>query len=176
MIGPVLDGISERSDLETVARMIRDPVGVVPGTLMPPQRLPEREVRRLAAYLMSLPRLPATGSAEAAPVLPAGAEVDGAALYARHCAACHGEGGRGDGWNADHLDVVPTAHADATAMSARPDDTLYDGIAAGGFVLKRSPLMPAFGELLAPGQIRALLAHIRTLCSCEQPAGAGSGR
>ena len=44
-----------------------------------------------------------------------------------------------------------------------------DGISAGGFVLDRSNLMPAFGELLSPAQIRALVAHIRTLCACEGP-------
>jgi mono/diheme cytochrome c family protein len=176
LIGPVLDGMADRAEPEYVASMIRNPATTVPGTLMPRQPMPEREVRRLAAYLMSLPPVQATGTAQAAVALPPGAELDGAALYARHCAACHGDGGRGDGWNVPNLGVVPAVHADPEAMGARPDDTLYDGIAAGGFVLDRSPLMPAFGELLTPEQIRALVAHIRTLCACEQPAWAGAGR
>ena len=60
-------------------------------------------------------------------------------------------------------------------MAKRPDDTLYDGIAAGGFILDKSPLMPGFGDMLEPEQIRALVLHIRTLCECEQPAWAREG-
>ena len=40
--------------------------------------------------------------------------------------------GRGDGPNARDLPVRPTAHANATAMSARSDDVLFDTIAGGG--------------------------------------------
>ena len=61
-------------------------------------------------------------------------------------------------------------------MSERPDDTLYDGIAGGGYILDKSPLMPAFSQLLSREQIRALVGHIRTLCACEQPAWARSGQ
>lgn len=105
-----------------------------------------------------------------------GDEEAGAALYARHCVACHGQTGQGDGWNAPNLPVTPTAHGDDELMGLRADDTLYDAIAGGGYVLDRSPLMPAFGQMLTPPQIRALVAHIRTLCACEEPAWARGGR
>lgn len=179
VIGPILDGIRDRAEFEYVLRMIQEPGSTVPGTLMPRQRMPDREARRLAAYVMSLPANPSPtiASDPRAPVaLPPGGEEDGPALYARHCAACHGDSGHGDGWNAANLGVTPTVHADAEAMSKRPDDTLYDGIAAGGFILDKSPLMPAFGELLEPPQIRALVSHIRSLCACEQPVWAREGR
>jgi mono/diheme cytochrome c family protein len=55
-------------------------------------------------------------------------------------------------------------------MSARPDDSLFDTIAAGGAVMNRSPRMPAFGATLTPAEIRALVRHIRSLCRCEGPA------
>lgn len=178
MIGPPLDGIRDRADYAHVLRMITDPAATVAGTLMPRQRMPRREAERLAAYIMTLPVIPnptIAGLPQAPVALPPGAEADGAALYARHCASCHGTQGRGDGWNAPNLPVQPTVHADAEAMSTRPDDTLYDGIAAGAFVLDKSPLMPAFADQLSPGQIRALVAHIRLLCGCEQPAWARGG-
>ncbi|MBT8488417.1 MAG: c-type cytochrome [Gemmatimonadetes bacterium] len=176
LIGPVLDGLGERADFAYTVDVLRDPARTIPGTLMPHQPMPERESRRLAVYLLGLPeRPPPTGTAEAPPVLEPGAEVDGAALYARHCAACHGETGSGNGWNASNLPVTPTAHADPTLMSERPDDTLYDGIAVGGFVLDKSNRMPAFGAMLSSTQIRALVGHIRELCDCSQPAWAGSG-
>lgn len=177
-IGPVLDGIGERAEYDYVLAVIRDPIGTVPGTLMPAQPMPDREAERLASYLVSLPgpRAPSTETAaEAPPALAPSDSLDGAALYGRHCAACHGETGAGDGWNAANLPVAPTAHADPTLMSDRPDDTLYDAIAAGGYVLDRSTRMPAFGEMLSPAQIRALVEHIRVLCDCTQPVWAGDG-
>jgi mono/diheme cytochrome c family protein len=170
-IGPTFDGLAERVDEAYVLRMIRDPSSVLPGTLMPRQPMPEREARRLATYLMSTQAAstPPAAPMQAPPALPADGELNGASLYARHCASCHGTSGAGDGWNASNLPVVPTRHSDARVMSERADDTLYDGIAGGGFVLDKSNLMPAFAELLEPTQIRALVAHIRTLCGCAGP-------
>jgi mono/diheme cytochrome c family protein len=176
-IGPALDGISQRADRDYVLAVITDPQGTIPGTLMPHQPLPDEERGRLASYLMALPATPAesTATPQAPPALASESRYDGAALYARHCAACHGETGRGDGWNAANLPVRPTVHADAEAMSLRPDDTLYDGIHGGGYVLDKSSRMPAFGAMLEPQQIRALIRHIRVLCDCEQPTWARGG-
>lgn len=175
LIGPVLDGIAERADLDYVRAVVRDPTAL-PSSLMPHQPMAAADAERLARYVHSQsPRSAPAALANVvapAPIAP-GRESDGAALYARHCAACHGESGAGDGWNAPNLPVPPTDHSDATLMSLRPDDTLYDGIAAGGWVLDRSARMPAFGALLDDAQIRALVAHIRQLCRCAQPEWAG---
>jgi len=179
VIGPPLDGIGERAEYDYVVAMIRSPGSTVAGTLMPHQLMPEREVDRLARYLMETSPLdPSTEvpPAEAPVAMAPGDEEAGAALYARHCVACHGQTGQGDGWNAPNLPVTPTAHGDDELMGLRADDTLYDAIAGGGYVLDRSPLMPAFGQMLTPPQIRALVAHIRTLCACEEPAWAPGGR
>jgi mono/diheme cytochrome c family protein len=176
-IGPALDGISDRAELEYVRSVIVAPA-TIPGSIMPHQPMSDGDLDRLARYVHQQPAGSGMiGAApQAPPALAPGEEDDGAALYARHCAACHGDTGQGDGWNASRLPVPPTRHADATAMSQRPDDTLYDGIAAGGYVLDRSTRMPAFGELLSDRQIRALVTHIRALCSCTQPAWAGGDR
>ena len=175
-IGPMLDGIAERADLTYVRSIISDP-GAVPGSIMPHQSMSVDDLDRLARFIHAQPAPAAdregVPAGRAPPVIAVGHENDGAALYARHCAACHGDTGEGDGWNAANLPVRPTRHADAVAMSLRPDDTLFDGIAGGGYVLDRNARMPAFGDLLTRAQIRLLVAHIRTLCSCRQPAWAG---
>lgn len=179
LIGPVLDGIAERATREYVLSAILDPSGTIPGTIMPHQAIPSGDAERLATYLMELPPVQpaaAVGSARAPIAIAPEERLDGEALYARHCAACHGDSGAGDGWNASNLPVTPTAHSDPELMSARPDDTLYDAISAGGYVLDKSARMPAFGAMLEPRQIRALVTHIRSLCACEQPAWAGGAR
>ena len=180
-IGPPLDGIAERLRPSFVLELITDPGRVVPGAGMPRQHLGERDARRVASYLLALagesggpeysslvdPGHPAVSSLSP----DEGTEpTEGASLYARHCASCHGTQGRGDGFNAPNLPVPPTAHASAELMTARADDTLFDGIYAGAYVLDGSTRMPAFGSLLTREQIRALVAHIRQLCGCEGPA------
>ena len=45
----------------------------------------------------------------------------------------------------------------------------------GGAIMNRSARMPAFGGSLAPTQIRALVAHIRSLCRCAGPAWSRDG-
>ncbi len=172
-IGPSLNGIGLRDDVDSVLEAIR-----TNQTLMPVQSIPPRDAERLAQYLVSLaPDPPGAPPAPGRPLPePIGEEeVDGEALYARHCAACHGPTGGGDGWNSGSLPVRPTVHSDAVAMRERADDTLFDAIYSGGYVLDKSNRMPAYGALLSTEQMRALVRHIRTLCSCEQPAWARGG-
>lgn len=118
----------------------------------------------------------ATDPAPDPPARPPPDPAAGAALYEASCAACHGVTGDGDGFNAPFLPVAPTVHADSAAMSLRPDDTLYDGIHAGGWILGKSHRMPAYGASLDDAQKRALVAHIRTLCRCLGPAWSRDGR
>lgn len=170
-IGPDLSTVRERRSIGYIEAMIADPERVVPGTMMPRTVMNERTREQLVRYFATRPgnapdgaRLPPDGGAGSAP-----SSSDGAALYARWCSACHGATGRGDGRNAAFLPVHPANHADARAMSLRPDDSLYDTIAAGGAVMNRSPRMPSFGTTLTTAEIRSLVAHLRKLCSCEGP-------
>ena len=187
-IGPRLDGIVHRLQPGYVRLLIEDPAHVnaavvMPGSLEQPDRLDliaSYLLRREAAWLGSdpVPGMPALPGA--AVVAGAGAVAavpsTGEALYQSRCAPCHGVEGEGDGFNAPFMPVAPVAHADSAAMSLRPDDTLYDGIHAGGWILGKSHRMPAFGKSLDNGQIRSLVAYIRTLCSCEGPAWSRDGR
>ena len=93
-------------------------------------------------------------------------------LYVTFCAGCHGSTGRGDGPNAKFLPIRPAVHTDASTMSQRSDDMLFDAIAAGGYVLGRSNRMPGFGATLTSAEIRGLVRYIRELCRCEGPAWA----
>lgn len=172
-IAPDLATVRTRRSAAYIAAIVRDPAAVVPAAAMPRTPLPPATRALIIRYLQTRPGSAPEGAVPAAaPALP---PRDGAALYAHWCAACHGATGKGDGPNASALPVKPSAHADAAAMSARPDDSLYDTIAAGGAIMNRSPRMPAFGESLTPAEIRALVAHIRTLCRCTGPAWSRDG-
>lgn len=167
-IGPELTTVRDRRTPSYIAAIVTDPQATAPGSVMPKSAMPDATRKLIVRYLTSLPGRATAGQ----PIIPRAvitAPADGPALYGRWCAACHGNSGKGDGPNAEWLPVRPAAHADAAAMSKRPDDSLYDTIAGGGAIMNRSPRMPAFGATLAPTEIRALVAHIRTLCQCRGP-------
>ena len=132
----------------------------------------------IASYLL-LRDAPWTGSDPVAGLpepLSADEANPGAGLYRARCATCHGAGGAGDGFNAPFLPVPPTLHNDSAAMSLRSDDTLYDGIHGGGWILGKSHRMPAFGGALDDREMRELVSYIRTLCRCQGPSWSRDGR
>jgi mono/diheme cytochrome c family protein len=175
-LAPELATVRTRRDAAYVARVVADPQATVRGTLMPHTPMP-REWRALVVrYLGGDASI--VDAAGAAPRIDAAASADstGAALYARYCTGCHGPQGKGDGPNAASLPVPPARHASKDAMSARPDDALYDTIAGGGAIMNRSPRMPAYGTTLSPAQIRALVRHIRSLCQCQGPTWSTDGQ
>jgi mono/diheme cytochrome c family protein len=178
-IGPDLSGVGARLGRSAVYAMLEDPQGVMPRSVMPRQMMPERRLRLIASYLvervtpstdayLSLTDNPITGFHDG--------DGAGRALYERFCASCHGLAGEGDGYNAQYLPVTPTRHADSSYMSTRPDDTLFDGIHAGGHILGRSHRMPGFGQRLESDEIRAIIRYIRELCHCEGPIWSRDGR
>lgn len=176
-IGPDLSRAAARLRPGWIRGMIDDPTHTAPGSVMPYTPMPEATRELLIAYLQTRtePSAPDRLSLADHPIhFPAGLST-GAGLYGRYCAACHGVAGDGEGYNARYLPVAPTAHADASLMADRPDDTLFDGIHAGGAVLGRSHRMPAFGARLDRGEIRALVAYIRELCDCDPPSWSTDG-
>ncbi|MFN8573467.1 MAG: c-type cytochrome [Gemmatimonadaceae bacterium] len=175
VIGPDLTTVRERRSSAYIGAMVNDPQRVVPGSAMPRTAMTPALRDLIVSYLTSLP----TGrpAPDAAPPTPnaVASPADGAGLYQRWCASCHGASGRGDGPNASHLPVRPAVHASRDAMSLRSDDALYDTIAGGGLIMNRSARMPAFGATLSDAQIRTLVAYIRSLCGCQGPAWSRDG-
>jgi mono/diheme cytochrome c family protein len=93
-------------------------------------------------------------------------------LYATHCAACHGAGGKGDGPRAEVIRPLMPDLSDAVAMGKVDDAFLFEMIKKGSSQFGRSNAMPAWGMQLTDDEIRALVAYIRTLGSPAQPARA----
>lgn len=78
---------------------------------------------------------------------PAAAAVDGARLYGRHCAACHGADGNGG---------VGVPLALPSFLGSVPDDYLRKSIRLG----RPGRVMPAFRSL-RDTEVEAIVAHIR---------------
>lgn len=172
-IGPDLASVSQRLQPDFIAAVVRAPREIAPHSSMP--LVPTSpETRELVIRFLQQNDMPPTPVAYPSlvehPPLVVPESPPERALYVRYCAACHGAEGRGDGPNAAHLPVRPTAHADAAVLSVRPDDVLFDGIFAGGAILGKSPRMPPWGETLAGAEIRDLVRELRRLCDCAGPA------
>lgn len=172
-IGPSLSNVNARRPPAFIYAMIRDPQRTMPGTTMPLIPMDTGTTALIASYLVQRPATPEPAPFRVAAEYGAPAPQppgDAADLYRRSCAPCHGLRGNGDGYNARYLPVPPTTHGSAAYLSSRSDDALFDAIAGGGYVMNRSPRMPAFGRTLDRMQIRGLVRHLRALCRCEGPA------
>ena len=181
-LAPDLTEVRHRLTPERIEHIIRDPTRALPHAIMPRVPMTEATTRLITGLLLQT-SASSTSAGYLSPLdhalLPAPAIAEPHASvrsargnYMKYCAGCHGETGRGDGFNAAFLPTRPTAHADAVHMSARPDDTLFDGIHAGGFILNKSHHMPPWGQTLTVDEIRELVGYLRTLCECRGPAWA----
>ncbi len=89
-------------------------------------------------------------------------QTQGAFLYGKYCAVCHGEEGKGDGFNAFNLDPRPRDLSDSSYMKALSNDQILQTISGGGRSVNKSPLMPAYGWTLGKDQIRHVALYIRS--------------
>jgi mono/diheme cytochrome c family protein len=88
---------------------------------------------------------------------------EGRALYRHYCLNCHGESGRGDGFNAYNLDPRPQSLADSTFQARHSDADLLAAIRRGGGAVGLSTGMPPWGRTLDERQIQNLVDYLRTL-------------
>jgi mono/diheme cytochrome c family protein len=91
-------------------------------------------------------------------VLAAGAQAkkneEGAALFKKTCAMCHGATGTGDSAMGKKLGVRDLSSAD---VQKQTDAQLQEIISKG------KGKMPAYGEKFQPAQVKDLVAYIREL-------------
>ena len=86
-------------------------------------------------------------------------------VYRHYCQICHGESGKGDGFNASKLDPRPHDFSDARFWQQTSDERVYYAIAQGGPSVGKSVLMPAWGHTLTEKQIRDVIVFIRAFAA-----------
>lgn len=107
------------------------------------------------------PTPPAAAARPAPAAVPPAILDRGRTLYKANCAACHGDGGRGDGPAAGALKPPPRDHTDRAYMNTITDEDLAKVIQVGG-VLKNKPLMPGNPQIKG-ADLEALVAYTRSL-------------
>ena len=92
-----------------------------------------------------------------------GDAAKGAETYKMYCLPCHGEKGMGDGVAAAALNPKPRNFTDKALMATIPDKEVFTAIKEGGQAVGKSPLMIAWGPILADDQkIHDVAAYVRT--------------
>ena len=108
-------------------------------------------------------------SAAALPIPELGYNArEGGALYRRYCLNCHGDEGKGDGFNAYNLDPRPQSLADSTFQARHADNDLATAIRSGGAAVGLSNGMPPWGRVFNERQIQNLVTYVRMLAVPDQ--------
>lgn len=135
-VGPALDTLSEKGTDDWIARHLRDPQGVSPGTRMPKLSLLDDEVAALTAYIRSYnPNEPYT------PAAPK--------LFVENCSACHKLGGQG-------ADLGP----DLSEVGAMRDKAYINSYIADPSKFNAESTMPAFKEQLKDTEIEDIARYL----------------
>ncbi|MCD9122493.1 cytochrome c [Cupriavidus sp. UGS-1] len=125
-----------------------------------------------APVLLFVPAAPTSFHAS-----PTGFSVEaialGARIYGQHCAACHGDDGRGEGPLAATLPRWPPTLV-GPLLGRRADGELFWRIADGMREDHGGPVMPAFAGVLSDGEIWAVLDYAKALAAGEGAKSAGS--
>lgn len=85
-------------------------------------------------------------------------------MYQAWCTRCHAADGSGKVAEPT-VKTVPMDFTDCRIASGEPDADWEQVIAHGGPAAGLSAEMPAFGEFLAPDQLRGLVAYVRAFCA-----------
>ena len=157
--GPLAAKLSAKpADLSRSKRSSKELFSIVKGTnghningVMPRwgHTLSDPQINALVAYLRFL------GTAKEG--LP-GDPHAGKDLYSRHCSACHGVHGRGDGVMVGVLPMKPADHTQTGAVAGMSNQELIGIIATG-----KGDYMPGWKGELSDEEIAALASYIRLM-------------
>ena len=92
-----------------------------------------------------------------------GDAAKGKDTFAKTCAICHGNTGKGDGPAGAALNPKPKDLTDKAYVSKLDDTYLTNIIGKGGAAVGKSPLMPPFSSQLKDQDIKDVIAYVRSL-------------
>jgi mono/diheme cytochrome c family protein len=95
----------------------------------------------------------------------------GEVVYQHYCRICHGEKGKGDGFNSANLDRPPRDLTDAKFWQRTTAERAYYAVSEGGPSVGQSVLMPRWGHTLTERQLRDVLVFIRAFAAPPKAQG-----
>ncbi len=92
-------------------------------------------------------------------------QEQGKYVFTKYCAVCHGDDGKGDGFNAYNLNPKPRDFTDTHLMGNLTDERLKETVREGGGAVNKSPLMPAWSGTLSSRQIDYVVEYLKTFAA-----------
>ena len=89
-------------------------------------------------------------------------------MFQHNCQICHGESGKGDGFNASRLTPPPRDFTQFNFWKSTTDERVHFAVSQGGSSVGKSVLMPAWGHTLTKSQIDDVIVYIRSLAAPRQ--------
>ena len=84
-------------------------------------------------------------------------------IFIKYCAVCHGEQGKGNGFNAFNLNPKPKSFTDSNYISTYNDARLTEVINKGGRGVNKSQMMPSYKGTLNKDEIEYVTQFVRFL-------------
>jgi mono/diheme cytochrome c family protein len=84
-------------------------------------------------------------------------------IFMKYCAVCHGEQGKGNGFNAFNLNPKPKSFTDSNYISTYSNVRLSEVINKGGRGVNKSQMMPSYKGTLNKDEIEYVTQYVRFL-------------
>ncbi len=106
-------------------------------------------------------------------VIPLGyQQAQGQRIFYQHCVWCHADATPAGPSNRSNLTPVPPLLNDGATLNAESDEYMQNIITLGGSAMGKSAMMPPYGRMLSPEEIRSVIAFTRAIAQPPyQPPG-----
>jgi cytochrome c5 len=99
-------------------------------------------------------------------IIPLGyRQTQGKRIFDQQCVWCHADATPAGPSNRSNVTPTPALMNDGTVLNKDGDDFLRKIIAQGGTAVRRSPMMPPYGNSLTDDDISTLIAYMRAIAA-----------
>jgi mono/diheme cytochrome c family protein len=99
-------------------------------------------------------------------------QAQGKRIFYAQCVWCHADSTPAGPSNRSNLTPVPPLLNDGSVLNSESDEYLQNIITLGGSAMGKSPMMPPYGRVLTPEEIRSVISFTRAVAQPPyQPPG-----
>jgi mono/diheme cytochrome c family protein len=99
-------------------------------------------------------------------------QAQGKRIFYKQCVWCHADSTPAGPSNRSNLTPVPPLLNDGSVLNGESDEYMQNIITLGGSAMGKSPMMPPYGRVLTPEEIRSVVSFTRMIAQPPyQPPG-----
>jgi mono/diheme cytochrome c family protein len=101
---------------------------------------------------------------DAQKIIPLGyQQAQGKRIFYAQCVWCHADATPAGPSNRSNLTPVPPLLNDGSVLNGESDEYMQNIITLGGSAMGKSPMMPPYGRVLTPEEIRSVISFTRAI-------------